>query len=488
MNAAARYEGSNEARLLALLEAKEQQIEAQQRQLEAQAEKIVQLEALVKSLRKELEEAKRASHRQATPFSKGKRKKNPKKPGRRAGEGQWSRRQAPEAGPGSVPAQEVPVQQSACPYCGGELEEAGFEEVSNTDLPKMPQPQVRRYRVHKARCRGCNATVRGRHEDVASDQTGATAHRVGVRAMAAAHVLHYEVGVTVRKVPEALWHLTGLDITQSAVTQDALKQAREGAVGEAYEGLRGVVQYRNAVNTDTTSWKVGAEKSNLGVFDTPYETVYQVRSRARNEEVREVVPSDYQGTMGSDRASCFDAKELSRVKKQKCLSHVQRDLSEALEGKEGEARLFAEPLKELLHEAIELHKAYHAGVLSLQQYLATGRMLDAAVGLHLLPRLLPDPRSQTLLNELGEQHREGHLLRFLGDPSIEPTNNRAERELRPAVIARKVSQCSKTETGAYAFSAFKSVLRTLKKRSIPLIDGLVALLGGRLELAPAPPL
>ncbi len=33
------------------------------------------------------------------------------------------------------------------------------------------------------------------------------------------------------------------------------------------------------------------------------------------------------------------------------------------------------------------------------------------------------------------------MLRFLHEPGVEPTNNRAERALRPAVIARKVSQC-----------------------------------------------
>ena len=50
------------------------------------------------------------------------------------------------------------------------------------------------------------------------------------------------------------------------------------------------------------------------------------------------------------------------------------------------------------------------------------------------------------------------------DPRIEPTNNRAERALRGAVIARKVSQCSKTDEGAEAFSAFTSVIRTLTRK------------------------
>ena len=50
------------------------------------------------------------------------------------------------------------------------------------------------------------------------------------------------------------------------------------------------------------------------------------------------------------------------------------------------------------------------------------------------------------------------------DPAIEPTNNRAEQALRGAVIARRVSHCSKTTGGAEVYSAFRSVIRTLSRR------------------------
>jgi hypothetical protein len=89
--------------------------------------------------------------------------------------------------------------------------------------------------------------------------------------------------------------------------------------------------------------------------------------------------------------------------------------------------------------------------------------LKAAITHHLRDRVLSDRDNQRLLDEIGWHHDRGNLLRFLEDPSIEPTNNRAERALRPAVIARKVSQCSKNEAGAYAFSAFTSVIQTLQK-------------------------
>jgi hypothetical protein len=47
---------------------------------------------------------------------------------------------------------------------------------------------------------------------------------------------------------------------------------------------------------------------------------------------------------------------------------------------------------------------------------------------------------------------------------------------RPAVIARKVSQCSKNDDGVYAFSAFKRVIQTLVKWGArSLLEALYAL-------------
>ena len=62
-------------------------------------------------------------------------------------------------------------------------------------------------------------------------------NRVGRRVMAAAHMLHYGVGIPVRRVPVVLRALTGVELSQSAITQDALRRAR-GAVGDAYHRLR----------------------------------------------------------------------------------------------------------------------------------------------------------------------------------------------------------------------------------------------------------
>ena len=419
---------------------------------------VAQLKAANEELQRQLAELKRAGKRQAAPFSKGRRSSNPKRPGRKPGTGLFSYRKPPSPDEVTEPVVEVSVSVEVCPGCGGRLEDEGMGVAYVTDIPPIRRPQVTAYRVQICRCRSCGRQVRGRHPDIGSDQYGASAHRVGRRVMAAAHVLHYGVGVPVRKVPAVLRALTGVEVSQGAISQDALRRAT-GAVGEAYHKLRTSVGVSRLVHTDDTGWRVGGEPAFLMAFETDEATVYQVRARHRNEEVREVVPSDYGGVMVTDRGRSYDAQALSGVKQQKCLAHVLRSISEVVQTRTGRGRSFGKRLKGLLREAMELWRAYHRGEAS--DFGVQAERLKREVRYHLRDRPMADADNYRLQNELGWHDDRGSLLRFLDDPSIEPTNNRAERALRPAVIARKVSHCSKSVEGADAFSAFTSVIRTL---------------------------
>ena len=242
--------------------------------------------------------------------------------------------------------------------------------------------------------------------------------------------------------PSVLRALTGVELSQGAITQDALRRA-QGAVGDAYQRLRDSVCASRVVHTDDTGWRVGGEGAFLMAFETDEATVYQVRARHRNEEVREVVPSDYGGVMVTDRGRSYDAQALSGVKQQKCLAHVLRSISEVVETKRGRGRSFGKRLSGLLREAMELRQSYRRGEAS--DYVAETERLRREVSYHLRDRPMPDRDNGRLQNELGWHDDRGNLLRFLDDPGIEPTNNRAERALRGAVIARKVSHCSKNE-------------------------------------------
>jgi len=69
-------------------------------------EQNARLAAEIAALKRRLEEKERSSKRQAVPFSKGKKKANPKKPGRKPGEGKFSR--------GDLPTEEEITHESKC--------------------------------------------------------------------------------------------------------------------------------------------------------------------------------------------------------------------------------------------------------------------------------------------------------------------------------------------------------------------------------------
>jgi hypothetical protein len=83
-------------------------------------------------------------------------------------------------------------------------------EKLRKDIPAVPAPVVTQYAVPVCRCRNCGRIVRGQADGLAPDQYGATAHRLGPRVKAVAHMLHYGLGIPVRKLPQVLWEMAGL--------------------------------------------------------------------------------------------------------------------------------------------------------------------------------------------------------------------------------------------------------------------------------------
>ena len=420
---------------------------------------VCEQQAQLSKLQAEIERWKR-SRRQAAPFSKEKPVANPKRPGRKKGQGPFARRRAPAGTPDVVVEASAPA---GCPDCGGPLDQDGFEEASTTDLPEQPKPRVIAYRVAVCHCRVCGKKVRGSAPGLAAGQHGATAHRIGPGLMAAAHALHYSVGVPQRKVPLVLKELTGASITQSALTQDALRRAK-GPVGEEYRRLRDGIRESPFVHTDDTGWRVGGKPAFLMGFESGEAAVYQIRSQHRNEEVREVIPSDYAGVMIADRGKSYDAEEFDHVDQQKCLAHILRNIQDVVEVKQGWARHFGLQAKGLFQEGLALWRARQS--LPEAEFTEKADALKERITHHLRDRPLQDADNQKLLDGLGAQNDKGHLTRFLSEPFVEPTNNRAERMLRPAVIARKVSQCSKNQHGAHAFAAFASIAQTARKTGV----------------------
>lgn len=62
------------------------------------------------------------------------------------------------------------------------------------------------------------------------------------------------------------------------------------------------------------------------------------------------------------------------------------------------------------------------------------------------------------------REQANRLYHWVTDRRVPPDNNRCERELRPTVIARKVSFGSQSDAGATTREILMSVLHTLQKR------------------------
>jgi transposase len=419
---------------------------------------VVALEETIEALRKEIAQLKREGKRSAGPFSKNKRKHPRNRRGRKKGQGRFSNLQEAPASPDTTHV-DVPTP-GGCD-CGGSLELLRYEEASNTDPPEDLRPHVTKFRVPVCRCRRCGATVRGKHPDLAPDQYGATAHRYGDRMMAVGHLLHYGMGVPQRKVPAIVEMFTGVRPTQSTFNQDATRRS-EADLKPDYKALRDSMKDQAVGHTDATGWRVDGEAAQMMVYANGDATVYDIQEHYRNDEIREVFPGNYKGTLVGDGAKAFDANALSGVKQQKCIFHGLKLIREAHEKQEGEKREFGELLKGMLQDGLLLWHGYHEG--KKRGYRAKVAKLDERITEHLRERTLNDDDNQRLLKFFGEHHRKGNLTRFLHDPRVPPTNNLSELELRFLITARKVSQCSKNLKGAEAQKVLGSLIRTEKRK------------------------
>lgn len=455
-----------------------------------QAAVIRELEAKLSAAVEEIERLK--SQRGTRPRGPGSAnpQRDRKPPGRRPGEGEFKNRTEPDLAGAAVEELVAAVTAQVCADCGGELRAAGEELATTVDLPQKPCLLVKRFSVQICACAQCGKRVRGQHPELPVDQRGATAHRLGQLLRDTAQWMHYKLGISMRKVPEILYQLYRVRVTQSAFTQDALRQVLKtkrrgqrpgeeqlaagwelgsplpeehlGLIGQLYQELRALVATQDRIHTDDTSWWVNGYQAWLMVFCNPELVVFQIRYWHRNQEVRELIPSDYQGTVNCDGGSSYGAKLLATVRQQKCLSHVLRLIAEPLKFLGSRLAEFPENLKRLLKEALAAHRRYRRG--EAVDLPAEHRRIGAEIEAWLKKADPDSPTHSRLAGTIGGYHKKGQLLRFLEDPEVDPTNNRAERELRLLVIARKISQCSKNDRGAEAQAAWASLFWTLDRR------------------------
>jgi transposase len=409
---------------------------------------LEQAQALIKKQAEQWEELQRQAHRQAAPFRRPQSQRNPHpgRPGRKPGHAGFYRPK-----PDYVDEQ-IRVNLECCPHCQGPV---GQKRTVTQYIEEIPvvRPRVTQLTTEEGWCEHCQCEVCSTHPLQVSRASGAAAVQLGPRALALACDLNKAKGLSMRKTVAVLRDHFGLKLTPGGL---ALLTQRVGRkVQPEYEQRAVQLRQSPVVHADETSWWVGGPGWWLWVFTTPAMTLYVVVPSRAADVAKGMLGEDFAGVLVSDCLSIYD--DINPLQ-QKCYSHHLKAVSEAcqIHSQQGEGYLLQ--VQALLRTAIWL-KALQSGAEPerFERCVDNLRLIGHA--------LLDSPRAQSQEEKVRMRlwKQQDHLWTFLERAEVPATNNLAERQLRPAVIARKISCGNKTARGAQTWQVLSSIAATCRQ-------------------------
>lgn len=427
----------------------------------------VELERRQSDLEKRFDELARLVVRGAAPFARpqGKRSASPKSPGRKGGHEGSSRRRHDD----SEVDERIEVPLERCPQCGSGLAAETDEAVEQT-LIEAPviKALVIRLVTHRNRCACCGTKSASTHPLQVSTAQGAAGTHLGPRALSLAAWLNKGQGLTMRKTCQVLRDLLGISLTPGGLSQ-AL--ARVAARAEPlYENLLTSLRAGPVLHADETSWWVGGRGASLWVLTSPTGTHYRIVA-SKDRLQAEALMAGYQGVLVSDCLNLYDGLTPTQ---HKCYAHHLKAISKALENPKSGGSVYLNELRRLLVTACAIKDLQASTPADLVATWRTALELNAE-------RLLGSPRNNpadeaAAIEEKVRQRlrkQQDHLFTFLDHEAVPATNNLAERQLRPAVISRKLSCGNKTEAGARTWQVLTSLAATCRQNGQAFADFLV---------------
>jgi len=403
-------------------------------------------------LEQELEAARRAQHRSAAPFSRGRRKAQPKRNGRKPGAQYGEHHRRP------IPSQVDEQYRAAAPErcrCGGRV----IVDQTKTQYQEeiVRQKVVRRFEVEIGHCACCGKHWQGRHPLQTSDALEAAEVQCGPEALTLAAHLNKQMGLSYGKAAEVLRVGYGLGVSRGGLCRAIARLGRK--LQPSYAVLLGAVGQSPVAWLDETGWKVAAVLQWLWVAVSRLLTVYAIQPGRGYPQAARLIGEDYAGCLHHDGWRPY--YRFVNASHQSCLSHpIRRCRDLALLLSPAAAR-FPLAVKGLLQQLLEVRDRYQRQQITQHgMWTAAGRLRAQ------LDRLLEKPYRHPANRRLAKHldHEFPHLFTFLDSPGVEATNNRAERALRPAVIARRGRGGNRTQAGARTQEILASVLQTCRQQ------------------------
>lgn len=351
----------------------------------------------------------------------------------------------------------------ACPACHGNFPHAAQTRQHVYDRIELPpvRPDITRVHLHGGRCACCGARA------VATAPAGLEPGSPFGRSIEATVVyLHYTQAIGLERLRALMGEVFGLSISEGALC-NILARAQAPLAAAATAITEAVIASR-VVCCDETSARVAGKTWWEWVFATSAGVLHLIRPSRGLAVPREVFGAVRPGVWVSD---ALGSQRGHAEAWQMCLAHLLRDAQFAIDC--GDAA-FAAPLRRLLLRAIAIGRRRDAlkdGTL-LQYRADLDRRLDRIMAAAPACR-----EGEKLRRRIGRDR--AHLFVFVTDREVPATNNVSERNLRPSVIFRKVTNGFRAEWGAATYAACRSVISTAKLKGDTALTALRNALAGQ---------
>jgi hypothetical protein len=330
-----------------------------------------------------------------------------------------------------------------CPDCGTMLEPKGATARTVVDVEPLRR-QVIHYQLEQKYCPRCRRAVAARAPGVLPR------HLLGNRLLAHVAVQHYVYGVTLGQLEGQL--RVGYGTLMGAMH---LLAGRFEPVIERLER-----DYRRAPvrHADETGWRTDGRNGYAWLFCTEAISLFRFRG-SRSAQIPQQVLGTRRlgGVLVVDR---YHGYNHSPCALQYCYAHLLRDVEDLEQEfpQQPEVQRFVAQMAPLLARAMQLRGLKLSPAQFRRQAAQTRAEIEAVTNASAQHPGIQ--KIQTLFREKADR-----LYHWARDRAVPADNNRAERELRPLVIARKVSFGSQSEAGAHTREVLMSVLHTLRKRT-----------------------
>jgi transposase len=369
----------------------------------------------------------------------------------------------------------IPVKPERCSRCQHPLlgEDPQPQRHQVTEIPPV-QPMVTEYQLHRLVCAACGDATR------AELPAGVPAGGFGPRVQAVTALCTGAYHLSKRATQSVLEDLFGVSMGLGTIAN--LEQATAQVLAEPVAEARTYVQTQPAAYLDETGWRERRQRAWLWVAVTAGVTVFVIRLSRSGKVAQELLGERFWGYLVTDRWSAYTWYPTWR--RQVCWAHLLRDI-EAMIARGGHSRDIGEALRAQARQMFHWWHRVRDGTLAPASFASYMRPIRREVE-RLLAAGQPCGVSKTegTCREMLKLRQA--LWTFVRHPEVEPTNNAAERAIRPGVLWRKGSFGTQSADGSRFVEAMMTAVATLKQQHRHVLDYLTTACEAALQGKPTP--